>query len=125
MFAMKDDEQFALAGVWRHWRSPDGRGEMDSFAVITTEPNELLVEKTHHDRMPVIIKRSDYQRWLEPGSMERPPIDLLRPYDSDKMKAWRVAKKINNTRNNEQSLGEPLKDDKTGDDDCGQLGIFN
>jgi putative SOS response-associated peptidase YedK len=67
MFAMKDDEIFALAGARRHWYSPDGKSQMDSFAVITTEPNELLVEKTGHDRMPVIIKRQDYQRWLEPG----------------------------------------------------------
>ena len=43
---------FALAGVWRHWYSPNGKSQMDSFAVITTEPNELLIEKTGHDRMP-------------------------------------------------------------------------
>lgn len=56
---------------------------------ITTDPNELLAEKTGHDRMPVIIKKQDYQRWLEPGGKERPPLDLIRPFDSDKMKAWR------------------------------------
>jgi putative SOS response-associated peptidase YedK len=59
------------------------------FAIITTEPNELLAEKTGHDRMPVIIKRSDYQRWLEPGSEQQPPIDLIRPFDSDQMNAFR------------------------------------
>jgi putative SOS response-associated peptidase YedK len=41
VFAMQDDEPFALGGVWRHWRSPDGKTQMDTFAVITTEPNEL------------------------------------------------------------------------------------
>jgi putative SOS response-associated peptidase YedK len=87
VFAMKDEEPFALAGVYRRWRSPDRKSEMDTFAIITTEPNELLVEKTGHDRMPVIIKRPDYQRWLEPDNEARPPIDLIRPFDSDKMKA--------------------------------------
>ncbi len=111
MFAMKDDEPFALAGVYRHWRSPDGKSEMDTFAVITTEPNELLAEKTRHDRMPVIIKRQDYQRWLEPGSDAQPPVDLIRPFDSDKMKAWRVDRRVNNVRINEPSLGEPVLDD--------------
>jgi putative SOS response-associated peptidase YedK len=111
MFAMSDDAPFALGGVWRHWRSPDGKTQMDTFAVITTEPNELLVEKTGHDRMPVIIKRPDYQRWLEPGSEERPPIDLLRPYDSDSMKAWRVDRRINSVRNNEASLSESREDE--------------
>jgi putative SOS response-associated peptidase YedK len=93
---------------------------MDTFAVITTEPNELLVENTGHDRMPVIIKRADYQRWLEPVADKRPPVDLLRPFDSEKMKAWRVDSRINNVRNNEPSLTEPLKDDEPG----GQLGMF-
>jgi putative SOS response-associated peptidase YedK len=60
---------------------------MDAYAVITTEPNELLFEKTGRDRMSVIIKKQDYQRWLEPSEEERPPIDLIRPFDSEKMKA--------------------------------------
>jgi putative SOS response-associated peptidase YedK len=117
---MHDDEPFALGGVWRHWRSPDGKTQMDTFAIITTEPNELLVEKTGHDRMPVIIKRQDYQRWLEPGNNEQPPVDLLRPFDSEKMKAWRVDQRVNNVRNDDASLTEPLKDENEG----GQLGMF-
>ncbi len=139
MFAMQNDELFALAGVYRRWRSPDRKSEMDTFAIITTEPNELLAEKTGHDRMPVIIKRSDYQRWLEPGSVEQPPIDLIRPFDSDKMKAWRVDRRINNAKINEPSLDQPIQDDapipekpkrvekrkhKTKSDDSGQLGMF-
>jgi putative SOS response-associated peptidase YedK len=81
---------------------------MDTFAIVTTELNELLAEKTGHDRMPVVIKRADYQRWLEPGNEERPPIDLIRPFDSEKMKAWRVDRRVNNVRNNEPSLIEPV-----------------
>ena len=113
MFAMKDDELFALAGVWRHWYSPDSKMQMDSFAVITTEPNELMVEKTGHDRMPVIIRRQDYQRWLEPGDPDRPPIDLIRPFDSEQMKAWRVDQRLNNVRNNEPLLCEPVEESTT------------
>jgi putative SOS response-associated peptidase YedK len=120
MFAMKDDKPFALAGVWRHWWSPDRKSQMDTFAVITTEPNELLVEKTGHDRMPVIIKRSDYQRWLEPGPKEQPPVDLLWPFDSDKMKAWRVNRRINSVRNNDPTLSKPVQDE-----DEEQPGIFD
>jgi putative SOS response-associated peptidase YedK len=35
--------------------------------------------------MPVILKPSDYDRWLSRDDTERPPIDLLRPCDADKM----------------------------------------
>jgi len=87
---------------------------MDTFAVITTESNELLAERTRHDRMPVMIRRQDYQRWLEPGSDAQPPIDLIRPFDSDRMKAWRVDRRINNVKINEHTLCESLGADDPG-----------
>lgn len=111
VFAMKDDEPFALGGVYRRWWSPDRKTEMETFAIITTEPNELLAEKTGHDRMPLIIDRRDYQRWLEPGNEDQPPIDLIRPFDSDRMKAWRVDRRVNNVKNNDPSLCEPLTEE--------------
>jgi len=42
--------------------------------------------------MPVTIPERDYDRWLQPGDPDRPPIDLLRPYDADKITAWKVDK---------------------------------
>jgi putative SOS response-associated peptidase YedK len=50
---------------------------MKQFAIITTDPKELLAEKTGHDRMPLIVEHKDYQCWLEPAGAERPPFDLL------------------------------------------------
>jgi putative SOS response-associated peptidase YedK len=109
VFAMKDDSPFALGGVWRHWRS--NKTEMDTFAIITVEPNELVSDKTGHDRMPLIVRKKDWQRWLEPGDPQRPPVDLLRPFDSDKMKAWRADERINNVKNNDPDLNKPVKDE--------------
>jgi putative SOS response-associated peptidase YedK len=118
MFSMSDDEPFALGGVWTHWRSPDGKTQMDTYAIITTDANELMIDKTGHDRMPVIIARKDYQRWLEPGDEQRPPVDLIRPFDSEKMKAWRVDRRINNVKNNRPDLCDPAPDE-------GQMGMFS
>lgn len=118
-FAMKDDTPFGFGGVWRRWRSPDGKGDMDTFAIITTDPNELLAEKTGHDRMPLIVERKDYQRWLEPGNPEQPPVDLLRSFDSERMKAWRVDRRVNSVKNNDPTLREPVKEDEGG-----QMGMF-
>jgi putative SOS response-associated peptidase YedK len=119
VFAMKDDQPFALGGVWRHWRSPDRKNDMDTFAIITVEPNELVAETTGHDRMPLIVVRKDWQRWLELGNPERPPVDLLRSFDADQMKASRVGERINNVKNNDAALSEPVRDEEDG-----QLGIF-
>lgn len=107
VFAMRDRQPFGLGGVWRQWRPRDRKQEMDTFAVITVEPNELVNETTHHDRMPLIVKRADWQRWLEPTLDERPPIDLLRSFDSELMEAWRSDATINNVRNTGPELGLP------------------
>jgi len=58
--------------------------------------------------MPVILKTKDYERWLEPGDPARPPVDLLRPFEADEMKAWKVGKDVGNTRNNRPELVEPV-----------------
>lgn len=84
---------------------------METFAIITVEPNELVARTTHHDRMPLVVRRSDWQRWLEPCSDEQPPVDLLRPFDSELMKAWRSDAAINSVRNTGPELGAPVKGD--------------
>jgi putative SOS response-associated peptidase YedK len=100
-FAMKDDATFAFAGVWERWIAPDNQ-PVDSFAIITTDPNELAA--TVHNRMPVILEPQDYTRWLTRADDEQPPVDLLRPYDADAMKAWTVDPRVGNVRNNEPEL---------------------
>jgi putative SOS response-associated peptidase YedK len=119
LYAMATDEPFALGGVWTHWRSRDGRIERDTFAIITVDPNELVTQTAHHDRMPLIVKKIDWQRWLEPGSYRQPPLDLLRPFDPEYMKGWRVSTKINSTKNSGPELSEPIKED-----DDRQMGMF-
>ena len=49
-----------------------------TFAIITTDANELVTDI--HDRMPVILSRYDYVRWL---SEEPDPRDLMRPFPAE------------------------------------------
>lgn len=103
-FAMADGEPFAFAGLWDGWKDPEG-GWLQSFSIITTDANELMAPV--HNRMPVILKPADYTRWLtrDPGSTHglghgQPPIDLLRPFDSEAMKSAPCNPKVGNVRNN-------------------------
>lgn len=105
-FGMKDGEPFAFAGVWERWIAPDGK-PVDTFAIITTDPNELAA--TVHTRMPVILEPKDYTRWLTRADEEQPPIDLLRPYDAEGMKAWQVDPRVGSVRNNESGLCDEWK----------------
>ena len=75
-----------------------------TFTIITTDPNEIV--QPLHDRMPVIIPERDYDRWLKPDP-ERPPIDLLQPFDADKMTMWRVDKAVGDVKNDRPELIEP------------------
>jgi hypothetical protein len=43
---MKDDSLFAFAGIWDHWRTPQGQ-VIESCAILTTSPNELLIQKKY------------------------------------------------------------------------------
>jgi putative SOS response-associated peptidase YedK len=51
--AMKDNQLYALAGLWEKWKDRNAGAELLTFTVITTDPNEVV--QPMHDRMPVII----------------------------------------------------------------------
>ncbi|MGC1922034.1 MAG: SOS response-associated peptidase [Acidobacteriaceae bacterium] len=104
-FGMKSGEPFAFAGLWERWMAPDGK-PLDSFAIITTDPNEVAAKV--HTRMPVIVEPRDYTRWLTVEQEAQPPVDLLRPYDAEAMKAWKVGSAVGNVRNNDPSLCEEV-----------------
>jgi len=106
-FGMADGEPFAFAGLWDAWKEPKTSPQttdtwLQSFTIITTDPNELTA--TVHNRMPVILKPSEYDRWLSRADPEHPPVDLLRPYDADKMMAHTVDPRVGNVKNNEPGL---------------------
>jgi putative SOS response-associated peptidase YedK len=73
--------------------------------LITTDPNEVV--QPLHDRMPVIIAERDYARWLDVSDTQRLPLDLLRPFDVDKMRVWKVDKAVGNVKNDSPELIEP------------------
>ena len=60
-FTMNTGEPFAFAGLWDAWKEPSG-GWLISYAIITTDANEVM--QPVHNRMPVILKPADYDRWL-------------------------------------------------------------
>jgi putative SOS response-associated peptidase YedK len=73
--AMNDGAPCGIAGIWENWKEP-GSGEwIRTFAIITTDANELVADI--HDRMPVILAPSDYGRSLG----DEPDLrDLMRPF---------------------------------------------
>jgi putative SOS response-associated peptidase YedK len=99
--ALKSGEPYAFAGLWERWLPKDGK-TLETFTILTTDPNEVM--EPIHNRMPVILRPEDYDRWLEPGDPGRPPVNLLRPYPAEAMRAWPVSERVGNVRNNEPGL---------------------
>lgn len=94
---MASGEVFAFAGLWDAWQAPDG-SVVPSCTLITTEPNELMSDI--HDRMPVILKRQDYDAWLDPAEREADELTaLLKPYPASEMRAAPVSRTVNNPKN--------------------------
>ena len=57
-----------------------------------------------HDRMPLILPKSAYERWL--GS-EPDPHDLVAPFYADLMVMWPVSTRVNSPDNDDASLLDP------------------
>jgi putative SOS response-associated peptidase YedK len=102
--ALASREPYGLAGVWDRWKDPKTSEALETFTIITTEANEVVAPL--HNRMPVIIERKDYARWLGGDDPTHPPLDLLRPFPAEKMTAWKVDKSVGNVRNDAAHLLE-------------------
>jgi len=93
---LKDDQPFGFAGLWERWNR-EGE-EIQSCTIITTEPNELM--KPIHNRMPVIVQSTDYDRWLDPDFEDGKALQqVLRRYPAELMEAYPVSTLVNNPRN--------------------------
>ena len=106
--SLKSNELFAAAGLWDRWKDKASGQALETFTLITTDPNELM--EPFHNRMPVILRAADYERWMAPADPARLPVDLLRPYPEEEMTAWKVGGAVGNVRNNNPDLIAPQED---------------
>ncbi len=97
-------ELFSFAGLWETWTGLEG--EVRSFTIITTEPNELMARI--HDRMPAILPREHYARWLAPALQDPAQIQpMIASYPDGELQAIPIGRRINNARNQGPELIEP------------------
>jgi putative SOS response-associated peptidase YedK len=109
LIRLRSGALFAFAGLWETWTGPEG--EVCSFTIITTAPNELMARID--ERMPAIIPRAQYARWLDPALQDPAQIQpMIASYPAKEMQAVPVSTKINSARNQGAELiqpaGEPL-----------------
>ncbi|MDF1526942.1 MAG: SOS response-associated peptidase [bacterium] len=104
---MKDGRPLGFAGLYSDWRPPEGEA-IRTCTIVTTEPNELL--EPIHNRMPVIIKPDDRDRWLDPAEQDPEKLTpLLIPYPAKELEAWEVSRAVNSPGNDGPANIKPLE----------------
>ena len=101
----KRERIFAFGGLYKSWVDKKTGEEKDSFVIMTTYPNKLMSDVIGHHRMPVIIHRENYHRWL--GSTHSADhSQMLHPLPANQMNAYRVAVDNSNTKRAIQPIGQ-------------------
>jgi putative SOS response-associated peptidase YedK len=98
---MADGSLFGLGGLYERWRN-DNDEVLDTCTIVTTAANALL--RPLHDRMPLIIPRDAYARWLDPANAD--VADLVVPHPAEAMAYYPVSSRVNNVRHDDASLIE-------------------
>lgn len=102
VYPADDGDLFAFAGIWQHYEGDEG--EQPACAIVTTCAN-LALSRLHH-RMPVIIRRSDWGKWL--GEEGRGAALLMQPALDASVRFHRVGSEVNSNRARGKGLIVPL-----------------
>ncbi len=102
---LKSKHPFGFAGLYDRWKSEEGTW-ITSCTILTTTANELM--QPIHQRMPVILPKKDYKKWLDPSNQDLDDlVSLLKPFEANKMVAYQVSPLVNSPRNNSPECIEP------------------
>jgi putative SOS response-associated peptidase YedK len=79
----------------------------EARTIITTTPNEIM--SPIHNRMPVIVAKKDYGRWLDSSISGGEVADVLKPYPSEEMDAYTILSAVNSPKTDGPELIAPAE----------------
>ena len=91
---LKNKSPMSFAGIWEEWSFPDGK-IVNTCAILTVKANSYL-QLIHH-RMPVILTPTNGMNWLDLDVNKASLINLLKPFNSENILAWRVTRQVNSS----------------------------
>ena len=95
-------EILAFAGVWQVWDKGDET--LTTCAIVTTDAN-AAISAIHH-RMPVVLAREDWSKWL--GEDGKGAASLMQPAPGDALSFHRVDPRVNSNRASGPELIEAI-----------------
>jgi len=103
--AAPDGAPLAFAAVWDRWVPPEG-DPLLTVVVVTTAANSDVAPL--HDRMPAVLPRSAWARWLDPGAVEGGDARaVLRPAPAGSLVVRPASRSVNNVANDGPELLVP------------------
>lgn len=109
----RSGEPLALAGLWASWKDPASGERLATCTIVTTDADDLL--RPIHGRMPVVLPRGAWDRWLDRDADDREELEaLLRSPDPRPMHAYPVSTLVNSVRNDYPECIAPLEDPPGG-----------
>jgi putative SOS response-associated peptidase YedK len=100
----RDGEPFGMAGLAETWIGPNGE-ELDTVAIVTAAASADLA--VLHHRVPVTIRREDFDRWLDCGAHDVAMALLTAPREGEF--AWHeVSTRVNRVANDDAQLILPI-----------------
>jgi putative SOS response-associated peptidase YedK len=104
---------FGMAGLWERWKAPDGTW-LESCTIITCDANALM--RPIHGRMPLILDRASYDRWLDPAPLPPEELEpLLHTPPVRDFEAYRVSTLVNAPQHDEPACIEPAPPETRAD----------
>lgn len=93
--SVKDQPIFSVAGIYATWKDRSNDTTVSTYTVLTTMAN-MLMEEIHNNkkRMPVIIPQAYEKDWLNPNLTKGDVLVLCQPFDTEKMQAHIISKRI-------------------------------
>jgi putative SOS response-associated peptidase YedK len=106
LIRLKTQEPFAMAGLYEYWKMKSGK-VLESCTIVTTAANDFM--KPIHDRMPVILRNENEDKWLNPELQDTTQVmELLQPVDEDIMEAYEVSTYVNSPKNQDAVVIRPV-----------------
>ncbi len=96
----------AFAGLWERWE-PRAGAPLFTFAILTAEAAPAL--RPIHDRMPVILPREAWTRWLDPHTPGEDLVPLLASQGPPDLRAHAVSTLVNSPRNDLPACTDPVQ----------------
>ncbi len=92
---LKNEQPFALAGLYDKWLNRSTGEILNTFTIITTKANHMI-GKIHNTkkRMPVILPEGIEKSWIDPGLSQSGALEFLKPFDEKLMEATEVDREI-------------------------------